>query len=339
MPTFTLGEIAAKTGGILTGDPAVIISDIAELESANSGDIAFVADVRHKSLLDTTGAGAVIVPKNMTADRIPMIAVDNPQKSFFEIAGYLRPQHPPFKNEIHPRAWIGDGCEIHESVSIGPFTVIGPGTRIGAGTIIYSNVFIGEKCEIGENCLFYPQVTVREKCIVGNRVILQPGAVIGSDGFGYGKEGERYVKLAQTGRVVLEDDVEIGANSTVDRAAIHETRIGKGTKLDNLVHVAHNCRVGRNGLMAALVGVAGSTTIGDNVILAGQVGIVDHVSIADNVILAAGAGASKSITEPGIYWGRPAKPIRLMRKIEVLMRKLPELFDRLKKLEHESKKD
>lgn len=333
MEAITLGEIAERIQGIVEGDSSLPVMGVADLMSAREGDLTFLASLKNIDRLQNCKATAVIVPRNILPQKMTIIKVDDPEDAFFGLVPLFRPQSLPYERSIHEYNFIGKDCTIAADVMIGPFSVIGDRTFIDAGSAVYSNVCIGTDVTIGRNCIIYPHVSIYDKTAIGDGVIIHSGTVIGSDGFGYLKKGEHYKKIPQTGRVIIEDDVEIGANCTIDRATLHETRIGKGSKIDNLVQIAHNCTIGPNSVLAAQTGIAGSTKIGKNAVLAGQVGITDHVEITDDVVVGAGSGVSKSIKKPGFYWGFPAKPIEQSRKLEAYSRRLPELFDRVKKLE------
>jgi UDP-3-O-[3-hydroxymyristoyl] glucosamine N-acyltransferase len=234
---------------------------------------------------------------------------------------------------VHPSAVVDPTAEVAPDVRIGPHCFVGRGTRIGAGTRILFGVFIGDRVAIGRQCIVFPNVTIREASEIGDRVILHPGVVIGADGFGFVWDGERQVKIPQIGRVVIEDDVEIGANSAVDRATTDVTRIGRGTKIDNLVQVGHNCVIGAHSILAGQVGVAGSTDIGERVTVGGQSGFTGHIKIGDRVTVAARSGVTKE-TPPGLtVSGFPARDHRMVRRLWAYTERLPELFERLKRLE------
>jgi UDP-3-O-[3-hydroxymyristoyl] glucosamine N-acyltransferase len=210
---------------------------------------------------------------------------------------------------------------------------VSAGAKVGARSILYPGVFVGENSVVGEDCLLYPNVTLRENCVLGNRVIIQPGAVVGSDGFGFAPEGEGYRKIPQVGNVVIEDDVELGANVCVDRAVLGTTRIGKGTKLDNLIQIGHNVVVGQHTVMAALTGISGSTQVGNHVVMGGQVGLAGHLKIGDGVTLATRTGVMEDIPEKGVYWGSPSGPMAVEMKNVAAYRQLPELLKRIRNLE------
>lgn len=334
---YTLKELAELTHAKLVGDPSHRIYNINSLEEASVADASFLANPRYQEAMRKSQAGVICISPSFP--QIPgknYLIAEDPSLLFQKIAEILRPD---LKNTtaftgIHPTAVIHPTACIAEDVFIGPFVVIDQQVKIGKGTKIYPHVSIGPHSEIGENCLFYSGVSIRERCYIGNRVVLQSGAVIGSCGFGYtvNKEG-KYIKLEQLGTVVLEDEVEIGANTTIDRARFKETRIAQGTKIDNLVQVAHNVEIGKNTMIAAQTGIAGSAKVGSSVLIGGQVGILGHIEISDGSMIATRSGISKSLPSPGKYRGSPAIPMVEYNKREVYIRKLEKLFHTLKTLE------
>ena len=331
--TFTLSDLAKLVGGELSGDGAVAITGVSGIREASAGDIAFVADPKYAEFLKSTAASAVIRSSEIECD-LASIVVDNPYLAFVKVMNlFVQFADSSLPPGVHDSALVDPTAELGENISIGPFCMIGPGSRIGAGTKILFGCYVGNGVSIGADCLIYPNVTIREKCELGNRVILHPGAVIGGDGFGYVSDGERHVKVPQIGKVVLEDDVEVGVNTAIDRATTEVTRVCAGTKVDNLVQVAHNCVIGKNTILAGQVGVSGSTKLGENVIAGGQAGLVGHIEIGDRVIMGAQAGITKSIPADTTVSGYPAREHGLARKIYVYTARLPELFDRVKELE------
>ena len=253
--------------------------------------------------------------------------------SFAKLVEKFAPAPVTFPPGVHPSAVIGREVTIGEGASVQPFVVIEDGVEIGAGSVIGAHGYIGHGAKVGANCLLHPRVTVGARCLVGNRVILHSGVVLGSDGFGFEFSGGKHVKIPQIGIVQLDDDVEIGANTTLDRARFGRTWIGEGTKIDNLVQIAHNVVIGKHSLVIALTGIAGSVKIGNYVTIAGQVGIVGHIEIGDQVIVAAKSGISKNIAAKEVVWGSPSLPIREAKEQLAYMRRLPKLFERVKALE------
>ncbi len=336
MPVFKLREIAKKINGKLFGDGEIIIKDAAKIESAGPGDITFLANLRYKNELIRTNASAVIVSEKMGVDvPIPHILVDDAYYRFLQVFLMFYPRKEIAEPGIHPTAVIHPSVQIGEHVSIGPNVVIGKNCIIGDRTKILANCVIMNEVQIGAECLIYPLVSVREECIIGNRVIIHNGAVIGSDGFGFAQHGGIFHKIPQIGRVIVEDDVEIGANCTIDRATMGETIIRKGVKLDNLVHIAHNVEVGESTVMAAQAGISGSTKIGHHVMIGGQVGTVGHITIGNYAQIGAQSGVSKSVPDNETVFGYPARPIMKTKRIEAVLNQLPDLYKKIRVMEKE----
>jgi len=328
----TLKEIAEFVGGEIFGDPQTVITGAAGIKEAAQGDITFLANPRYLSFLAKTEASAIITSREVGVQVKPIIRTDNPSLAFSRIVNFILPKSEVHFTGLHKKAVIGKEVKLGKNLSIGAFAVIEDGCALGDNTIIYPHCYIGRNTFIGNDTLIYSNVSIRENCIIGNRVIIHCGAVIGSDGFGYVTIDGIHNKIPQTGNVVLEDDVEIGANVTIDRARFDKTIIGQGTKIDNQAQIAHNVRIGENCLIVAQVGIAGSTIIGNNVIIAGQAGVVGHVTIGDNSVVMAGAGVVKSLPAGSVVWGFPAKPFQEARKISACMQMLPKLFDSLKEM-------
>jgi UDP-3-O-[3-hydroxymyristoyl] glucosamine N-acyltransferase len=330
----TLKEIAEFIGGEIVGDENIVIKGIAGIQEAAEGDITFLANPKYSSYLEKTRASAVITSRDVNAQSKPIIQTDNPSLAFTKAANFiLPPQEEHFKG-IHKSAAIGKNVKLGRNVAIGACVVIEDDCSVGENTVIYPNCYLGRKSSIGSGVLIYSNVSIRENCSVGNRVIINCGTVIGSDGFGFVAVEGTHHKIPQVGTVVVEDDVEIGANVTIDRARFDKTMIGAGTKIDNQVQIAHNVRIGKNCLIVAQVGIAGSVVIGNNVILAGQVGVVGHVSIGDNSVVMAGAGVVKSLPAGSIVWGIPAKPADEAKKISACVQMLPKLFETVRELKN-----
>lgn len=327
---LTLAEIAQLVGGTLNGDGSRVIEGVAGLNEATEKDISFLGNVKYLSNFKSTRAGAVIVSPDIDPNGKPVIVLKNPMYGWakmLEILGRERSQHP---QGIHPSAAVAKSAVIGKNVSIGAFTVVEDGAVIGDNTVIYPQVFIGHHVRIGENCLVHPHATIREHVSIGNRCILHPGVVIGGDGFGFTFHEGKHYKVPQVGTVELGDDVEIQSNTTIDRAAVGVTKIGSGTKVDNLVQIAHNVEIGQHCLIVALTGIAGSVIIGNYVTLAAQTGVAGHLHIGDGVIAGARSGISHDIKPKEVIWGSPTMPLRQELKIQALIRKLPELFDEFK---------
>lgn len=294
-----LDEIVARLGGELTGDGSVYITQIATLASACEGQIAFLANPKYRKQLSTTRASAVIVPPQAVGDtELPRIVVANSYAYYARVAALLNPlpARPP---GAHPSSVIHS--PIPASASVGEHAVVGREVRIGERVTLYPSVVIGDNVTIGDDCVLYPNVVVYRACQIGARVTVQAGAIIGSDGFGYANDGGKWLKIPQIGRVVIGDDVEIGANTTIDRGALDDTVIGNGVILDNQIQIAHNCTIGDGTAMAGCVGVAGSTKIGARCTVGGAGMIIGHLEIADDVHISAGTMVTKSIARPGQY--------------------------------------
>jgi len=335
-----LGQIAAMLGGELLGDGEATIKRVAKIGEAGSGDITFIANPKYEKYINTTKASAVIISKTLDITKaqrrdVAYIKVDDPYLSFLLVLKQFAPSTPVLPIGIHSTAVIAPTAKLGEKVAIGACVVIGERCRIGNNTTIAHGTVLGDEVEIGDGTLIYPNVTIRERCRVGSRVIIHSGTVIGSDGFGFApKPDGTYEKIPQLGIVVVEDDVEIGANCTIDRATMGETVIKQGVKLDNLIQIAHNVVVGENTVIAAQSGISGSTKLGKNCLIAGQVGIIGHLEIADRTTIAAQSGLSKSIKEPGkTYFGSPAKEHSVAFRQEGAIRQLPELLRTVQQLQ------
>ncbi|MDD4940568.1 MAG: UDP-3-O-(3-hydroxymyristoyl)glucosamine N-acyltransferase [Candidatus Omnitrophica bacterium] len=329
----TLQEIARLVGGDIAGDENALITGVAGIEDAREGDITFMANPKYQTFLSRTRASCVIVGRDAAdAGGKTLLRVDNPSLAFTQVVSFIHPQDIRHPAGVHASAVVAPGAVIGKNAGIGACAVIGEGARIGDNTVIYPNCSIGRNAVIGSNTIVYSNVSIREDVKVGNNVIVHAGTVIGSDGFGFVTVNGVHHKIPQVGTVVIEDDVEIGANCTIDRARFDKTVIGQGTKLDNMVHIAHNVTIGRNCLIVAQVGVSGSTTIGNNVILAGQVGVVGHVTIGDNAIVMAKSGISKNVPENSVLYGVPAQPVNEAKKLHAYVNGLPKMHQTLKEL-------
>lgn len=329
----TLDELARLVNGEIEGDKSVVIKGVAGAEEAKEGDITFAVSDKFLRIAENSQASAIVVPLKMRNFSKPVIKVENPRLAFAKILEIYAPPKPAFKG-IHPTAVIGDRVEIGKGVNIGAYSIVEEGSVIEDNVYLGGFVYLGREVLIGEGTFIHPRVTVLDRTSIGKRVIIHSGAVIGSDGFGFVKRKDgSYHKIPQIGRVVIEDDVEIGANVTIDRATTGETRIGRGTKIDNLVHIAHNVNVGSNVAIVALVGISGSCKIGNGVILAGQAGVTDHVCIGDNTVVAAKSGVTKDIP-PGVFVsGFPARNHIKQKRVKATINRLPELVRRIHRIE------
>ncbi|MCC8179545.1 MAG: UDP-3-O-(3-hydroxymyristoyl)glucosamine N-acyltransferase [Planctomycetes bacterium] len=298
MATTTLGKLADHIGAVLeNGDPDYALSGMAGLEDAGPGDLTFLSNLKYEKYLAVSKAGAAVVGKNAGSAPIPLLRVDNPDLAFAKAAELLLPAPPMPQPGIHPTAVIASTAVVGKNVSIGPYVVVEDGAAIGDDTIVFPHCHIGIETTVGAGCILYHNVTLYHRVSIGSRCILHAGAVIGSDGFGFAWTGKGYYKIPQAGTVVIEDDVEIGANTTVDRARFGETRIMTGTKLDNQVQVAHNVRIGPMCVLAAQAGIAGSAKLGAGVQMGGQTGVNGHIRVGDGVIVATRSAVPK--TWPG----------------------------------------
>lgn len=330
-----LAEIAELVQGKLVGDPETVITGISGIKEAKDGDITFLANPKYSALVNETKAAAIIVSYDADAGDKQVIKTENPSLAFSRIISLISPEITYHPKGIHPLSLISDTAVIGKDASIGAYAVIEDEAVIGDKAIIYAGCFIGREAKIGRECLVYPNVSIRDRVEIGNRVIIHSGTVIGSDGFGFAAVGEFREKIPQIGIVVIEDDVEIGANVTIDRARFDKTVVGKGTKIDNLVQIAHNVVIGENSVIVAQAGISGSTSVGKNVIIAGQAGIVGHISIGDNSVIAAQAGVTKSVKPNTKVSGYPAKPHEHAKKVNACLQNLPSAYKRIKYLEEE----
>lgn len=332
-PPYKLSEIADLVGGDLAGDGDIPIRGVAGIEEAQAGEITFLASSSYERFLPTTHASAVIGPADLECP-LPSIHLDDPYLAFVKVVSvFAESLDPVYAKGVHPAAIVDPEAKLGENVSIGPYCHIQPGARIGDNSVVLLGTYVGHDAAIGRDCMIYPNVAIRERVRIGDRAIIHPGAVIGADGFGFAREGGRHRKIPHIGTVVIEDDVEIGANTTIDRATTGVTRVGRGTKIDNLVQIAHNVVVGENSVLAAQVGVSGSTELGNRVVIAGQAGIVGHIKIGDDVIVAAQAGVTKAIRTGTTVSGYPAREHGQVKKLYGFTTRLPELHRRIQELE------
>ena len=332
--SYSLREIAERFGGEVAGDQSVKVSRVATLEAAAPGDIAFFANERYLPQLRSTRAAAVIVGEPArAATQLPRIVCANPYAYFAHVSALFNPEPVP-QPGIHPAAVVDPTAVIAGDAEVGPCAVIGRAARIGAGCVVGAGCYVGDGVSVGDGSRLKPNVTVYHDCVIGERVILHSGVVIGADGFGLAKEEGKWLKIPQIGRVVIGDDVEIGANTTVDRGALDDTVIEDGVKLDNQIQVAHNVRIGAHTAIAACVGIAGSARIGRNCIIGGASGIFGHISIADGVTISTYTLITKSIDKAGTYTGAyPFEPHAKWLRNAVHLRHLDDLADRVRALE------
>jgi len=342
---LTVSELVAATGGtLLSGSGDTSITGCQSLAQAGPEDLSFFGNEKYLPALRTTRAGVVLVPDAVPAGfaslfpHTSLVAVPNPSLAFAQVMARLAPPPPPFRPGVDPSAVVDPTASFDPAhVCIGPHVVIEAGVTLGQGTTLGAGCFLGEGVTLGDHCLLHPRVTILRHCSVGHRVTLHPGVVIGADGFGFEQTTDgRREKIPQVGNVRIEDDVEIGANSCIDRARFGTTRIGAGTKIDNLVQIAHNVDIGKNCVIAGQTGIAGSARLHDGVTLAAQVGIAGHIEIGSGVIITGQSGVAKNMLQPGIYMGDRAEPIRKMLRIMAAVHQLPEFVQRLRSLEKKS---
>jgi UDP-3-O-[3-hydroxymyristoyl] glucosamine N-acyltransferase len=330
--SYTLGEIAARLGATLEGDPKRVVSGVATLEAAGADQIAVLTDRRHRPAAERTRAAAVVASADTAGLPTPVLRTSSPRIAMIALLKLFYPE-PAVDPGTHPLAWVADTARVDASASVGAGAIVEAGAVIGRRTRIGAHVFVGAGAVVGDDVVLYPQVVVRDGVRIGNRVIVHPGAVLGADGFGYAFDGRAHLKIPQVGGVRVEDDVEIGANATVDRGTLGDTVIRHGAKVDNLVQIAHNCEIGEDAILVAQVGISGSSRVGRGAILAGQVGVADHVTVGEGAILAARSGVPSDVPAGQVVGGTPARPIAEARRIWAAERLLPDLVKRLRALE------
>lgn len=330
----TLRQIAELIGGVVVGDPELCITGASGMKEARKGEITFLGNRRYLPLLKETQASAIIVPRDMALGSRPLVRVADPSLAFTQVMALFYPVPVRHPQGIHPAAVISAKAQLGKNVCVGACAVIEDGAVIGDNTIIYAGCYIGADVRIGKDCIFYAHVALRERVLVGDRVFIQSGTVIGSEGFGYVKVDGKYRLIPQVGTVVIEEDVEIGANVTIDRARFDKTLISRGTKIDNLVQIAHNVTVGDDSIIVAQAGISGSTRIGQKVTIAGQAGLVGHIEIGDGAILAAQAGVTKSVPPGVMVSGYPARPHDEAMKVYAAMQRLPQMAKTIAELKN-----
>jgi UDP-3-O-[3-hydroxymyristoyl] glucosamine N-acyltransferase len=333
-PAFTLADLAARTGAALDGDGSVRITHVAPLDAAASGAIAFLTSTRYRKELATTRASAVILAADAAAaTALPKLVHANPYAIYAKIATLLHPRAAP-RPGVHPTAVVAEDARVAPSAAIHALAVIGHGAIVGERVEIGAGSVVGAGASLGDDVLLHANVTIGDRCVVGPRTIIHSGAVIGADGFGNAEEGGRWIKIPQLGRVVIGADVEIGASTTIDRGALEDTVIADDVRLDNQIQIGHNCRIGRHTAIAGCVGIAGSVTIGRNCKIGGAAMINGHIELCDGTIIGPATGVMTSTTKPGVYIGvLPAVPLTAWKRMQVELRRLPELARRVRALE------
>ena len=332
MPSFTAAQLAQKLGGHVIGDSELVLHGFAPADGAKPGDLTFAENESYYQRALNSAASAILVAEDYPLGSKTMIRVDNARVAFALVLPLFFPE-PFVQPGIHPSAVVAASATIDPTASVGPNCVIGERVKIGPGSILMAGNYVGEDSILGENCRLFPNVTLYSRSTLGSRVRIHAGSVVGADGFGYVFDGTQHRKVPQVGQVVIHDDVEIGSNTTIDRAALGATIIGRGTKIDNLVQIAHNVVLGEHCIIVAQVGIAGSTKIGNGVTIAGQVGVAGHLRIGDQVVVGAQSGVMNSVPEGQKWLGTPAMPDRIAKRQYLAIERLPELLRRVSELE------
>jgi UDP-3-O-[3-hydroxymyristoyl] glucosamine N-acyltransferase len=329
---YTLGQLAEALGATLEGDPRRLVTGVAPLESAGPDEVSFLTHARYAEAARTSRAGAFVAGADAAGLPAPVLRVRAPQQALVDLLNLFHPA-PTVVPGVHPTAVVATDARIDPTAAVGAHAVVEAGARIGARTHVGPLVYVGSGVEVGEDCALGPHVALLAGVRLGRRVLVHPGAVLGADGFGFAFDGAQHRKVPQTGGVLIEDDVEIGANTTIDRATFGDTIIRRGTKIDNLVQIGHNVEVGEHSILVAQVGVSGSSRLGRGVVLAGQVGIADHVTVGDGVLVGAQGGVPSSLEAGGKFLGSPARPMLEAKRIMAAETRLPELLRRVRALE------
>lgn len=329
---YTLGEIARALGASLEGDPWRVITGVAPLETAGSDQIAFLTHPKYLARARTSSAGALLVPEDAVGLPGPLLRSRFPQRALISLLRLFHPA-PAVTPGVHPSALVAPTARVHPEASVGAFSVLEDGVVIGRRARLFPFVYIGEGVEVGEETLLYPHVIIREGIRIGRRVIIHPGTVVGADGFGYAFDGAAHQKIPQVGGVILEDDVEVGANAAIDRATLGHTVVRRGTKVDNLVQIGHNVEIGEDAIVVAQVGISGSSRVGNRAVLAGQVGLADHVTVGEGARVGPQSGVPHDLDAGQDYMGTPTRPAAEARRIFAALPRLPGLLKRVRFLE------
>lgn len=329
----TLGELAEFVQGKIIGNPQIVIRGIAGIREAKDDEITFLSNTKYAKDVESSGAGAIIIPTQMHTLSKPAIVCDNPYLAFARILTLFHPRQTMIPEGIHLTAVVHPTVKIGERVCIGPYVVIEEKAHLGDYCVLFPGVYIGKDSVIGQSSVIHAHVCIREGVIIGKRAIIHAGTVIGNDGFGFVRTGEKQMKIPQVGNVIVGDDVEIGANVCVARGTLGDTVIGSGTKIDSLVQIAHNVHIGQNCTIVAQVGISGSTVVEDNVTIAGQAGVAGHIKLGKNSVIAAQAGVTKDVGDGECVSGYPAQPHHLAKRLNAELHRLPELRQKVKELE------
>jgi len=332
---ITLRDIAAAVQGDLIGDGDIPIDGVAGIQGSREGQISFLSHGSYLKYVPQCRASALIIGRKTSLDDVKgmnVIVVDNPDLAYIEVVGMFR-EETSMPAGVDPQAVVSPEADVAASACVGPFACIERKARIGENVTVYPFCYIGPGVTIGEGSIIYPHVTIYRDTTIGKNVIIHANSVIASDGFSYTWDGKKHAKIPQVGSVIIEDDAEIGANTAIDRASLDATVIGKGTKIDNLVQVAHNVRIGQNSIIVSQVGIAGSAHIGNNVVLAGQTGVKDHVTIGDQVMAGGRTGITKDVPAGSLIWGTPHMPHKEFIRLQLYIKKLPALFERIREIE------
>jgi UDP-3-O-[3-hydroxymyristoyl] glucosamine N-acyltransferase len=335
MAELTIAEVARIAGGEVEGDGARVVRGVKPLDEAGPDELSFVAEARYFPYIQASRAGAVLVARSADAPLGPgmtAVRVDDPRRALARVLPALYPEAPP-EPGVHPTAIVGEGALVAATATVGPYAVIGAGTRVGERARIGAHVVVGRDCVVDADAVIHPQTTLYDRVVVGERSIVHSGARLGADGFGYVFEGGAHRKVPQVGGCRLEADVEVGANTTIDRGSVGDTVVGRGTKIDNLVQVGHNCRIGRHVIVVSQVGISGSTRVGDGAVLGGQAGIQGHIEIGAGARIGGQAGVFGDVGAGETVSGYPARPHREALRVQAATFKLPELMKRLKEIE------
>ncbi len=329
---FTLGELAAALHATLEGDPARVITAVAPLDTAGPDQISFLIDARYAAAAKRSRAGAFLAGADASGLPGPVLRTEAPQQALIDLLTLFHPEAPATPG-IAPSAVVAPDARVDPTATVGPFAVVEAGAVLRAGVRIHAFVFVGRGAEVGEGSVLHPRVVLCAGAILGRRVVVHPGAVVGADGFGYAFDGRAHRKIPQVGGVLIEDDVEIGANTTIDRAMLGQTIVRRGTKIDNLVQIAHNVEIGEHSIIVAQVGISGSSRIGRGVVLAGQVGVADHMTVGDGAVILAQSGIARDVAPGEKLFGTPARPFLQSKRIWVVEEQLPEIARRLRAAE------